>query len=82
VINDRDLPILEYDRQIGDLFAREWRGIWEMQNDFMGGPFISYAIVNEDKGKVFVVDALFFAPGVRKRDFMQQIDLMVKSIKW
>lgn len=82
LINDVDLPILEYDRQIDDYFTREWRGIWEMENDFMGGPFISYAIVNDAKQKVFTLDALFFAPGVRKRDFMQQIDLMVKSIEW
>lgn len=82
LINDVDLPILQYDRQIAGLFAREWRGIWEMENDFMGGPFISYAIVNDQKAKVLVIDALFFAPGVRKRDFMQQMDLVVKSMKW
>jgi len=82
VINDRDLPILEFDRQISDHFAREWRGIWEMEQDFMGGPFISYAIINEARQKMLVIDAIFFAPGVRKRDFMQQIDHIAKSIKW
>ena len=82
IINDRDLPILEYDRQINDHFTREWRGIWEMENDFMGGPFISYAIINQAKSKMLVIDAVFFAPGVRKRDLMQQIDHIAKSIKW
>jgi len=82
VINDRDLPILEFDRQIESHFTREWRGIWEMEKDFMGGPFISYAIINESNQKMLVINALFFAPGVKKRDFMQQVDLMVKSIKW
>lgn len=82
IINDRDLPILEFDRTVSTRFTREWRGIWEMENDFMGGPFISYAIVNETKGKLLVIDAFVFAPGVKKRDMLQQIDLIVKKIKW
>lgn len=82
VINDVDLPILEYDRSINNHFTREWRGIWEMEQDFMGGPFISYAIINESKQKMLVVDAIFFAPGVKKRGLMQQIDHIVKSIEW
>ena len=82
IINDRDLPILEFDRTISNRYAKEWRGIWEMENDFMGGPFISYALVNETTGKLLVIDTFIFAPGKKKRNSMQQIDLMVKSLKW
>ena len=82
VINDRDLPILEFDRTVSTRFTREWRGIWEMENDFMGGPFISYALVNETAGKLLVIDSFIFAPGVKKRDMLQQVDLIVKRIKW
>ena len=53
-----------------------------MENDFMGGPFISYALVNETTGKLLVIDSFIFAPGKKKRNSMQQIDLMVKSLKW
>ena len=81
-INDIDLPILEFDRTISNRYSKEWRGIWEMENDFMGGPFMSYAIVNETSGKLLVIDAFVFAPGKKKRNTMQQIDLMVKNIKW
>ncbi len=82
IVNDLDLPMLEFERTISTRYAKEWRGIWEMENDFMGGPFISYAIVNETKGKVLVIDTFVFAPGKKKRDMMQQIDLIVKKIKW
>ena len=82
VINDRDLPILEFDRTISNRYAKEWRGIWEMENDFMGGPFMSYAVVNETTGKLLVVDSFIFAPGKKKRNAMQQLDLIVKSLKW
>jgi len=82
LINDRDLPILEFDRTISSRYTKEWRGIWEMENDFMGGPFISYALVNETAGKILVIDTFVFAPGVKKRNMMQQVDLVVKNIKW
>jgi len=48
----------------------------------MGGPFISYALVNETAGKILVIDTFVFAPGVKKRNMMQQVDLVVKNIKW
>lgn len=82
MINDVDLPILEYDRTIDDNYVKEYRGIWEMENDFMGGPFISYSIVNQEKGKLLSIDAFVYSPGKEKRDFLQQIDTIVKSIKW
>ena len=82
IINDEDLPVLEFDRTVSNRYTKEWRGIWEMENDFMGGPFISYSIVNDDTGKLLSIDAFLFAPGKRKRDLMQQVDFIVKNIKW
>ena len=81
-VNDIDLPILEFDRTIGNRYGKECRGIWEMENDFMGGPFMSYVIVNQDEGRFLQVDGFIYDPGSKKRDLMQQIDLIVKSIKY
>ncbi len=82
VINDEDLPILEFNRTISSRYTKEYRGIWEMENDFMGGPFIIYNIVNETQGKLLSIDAFIFAPGKKKRDMMQQVDHIVKNIRW
>jgi len=79
VINDVDLPILEYAFEKDGAYGREFRGIWELDNDFIGGPYISYIIVNEAKGKILFVDTWTMAPGKSKRDFMQQLELIVKG---
>ena len=81
-INDVDLPMLEFDRTISGLYSKEYRGIWEMENDFLGGSFQSYAIVNAEAGKLIQIDGFIYAPGKRKRNMMQQIDLIVKKIEW
>lgn len=82
LLNDVDLPILEYTATVSGRYTKEYRGIWEMENDFMGGPFLSYAIVNEDLGKMIQIDGFILAPGKEKRDMMQQIDLVAKTVKW
>ena len=81
VTNDVDLPVYEYIQPINDIYAVEIRGIWETENDFMGGPFISYALLNEKKGEIIFIDAFVFAPGKDKRDYMQQLDYVVKTVR-
>lgn len=79
--NDLDLPIFEYNIEVDGSYALEARGIWEMTKDFMGGPFASYLILSKDKKHVFFIDTFIYAPGKKKRDKMQQLEYLVKSIK-
>ncbi len=81
-INDQDLPIMEYTRKIDDNYTLEVRGIWEMSDDFIGGPFVSYLIHNEKEGTLLNAFTFVFAPGQQKRDFVQQLDYLVKQIKF
>jgi hypothetical protein len=76
-----DLPVLEYTYFHNNMYVKEIRGIWETVNDFKGGPFVSYLIHNEKKGEILFVDAFVFAPGKEKRDYIQQLDCIVKTVK-
>lgn len=80
-VNDKDMPILEYNIELDGAYAKEFRGIWEMTKDFMGGPFTGYLILNEKKGEVIFVDGWVYAPGEDKRKFVRQLEHIVKSIK-
>lgn len=82
VATDEVLPILTYEREQDGHYMKEYRGIWETENDFYGGPFQSYSIVNTEARKLLSIDAFVFAPGKKKRDYMQQIDTIVKGLKW
>lgn len=78
-INYTDLPIFIDPTLIDGRFALEARGIWEMANDFSGGPFISYLIYDEDSGDLLFLDAFVLAPGEDKRDVMQQLEQILRS---
>ncbi len=80
-INDVDLPLYSTQRNLNGLYTLEVRGIWEMENDFMGGPFVSYLIHLPEAKKLLFMDGFILAPGQKKRDLVQQYDVIASSIK-
>lgn len=78
-INDIDMPILVYPFNKDGSYGKEFRGIWELDNDFIGGPFISYLFINEKKNTVLFVDTWVMAAGKSKRRYLQQLELIVKG---
>jgi len=82
VVNDEDLPIFDYTKEIQGAFTTEIRGTWEMTKDFLAGPFFGYSILNENKNEVVYAMAFISAPGKDKRDRMQMLDHMIQSLEW
>lgn len=82
VINDRDLPLLAEPLTLNNYYAVEVRGIWEMENDFMGGPFISFLIHNPSQQELLFVDGFVYAPGEDKRPLIQQLESILREVKF
>lgn len=82
VVNDVDLPTWYKNKTVGNSFAIEARGIWEIQGDFMGGPFLSYLVHNADKNELVFVDGFIHAPSKPKRNFMNHLELIFSSIEF
>ena len=61
-------------------FAIETRGLWMVENDFMGGPFISYTFVDPQLERVITVDAYVYNPGDLKRNFIRQMEAIFHTI--
>ena len=80
--NDQDLPMVTRVISLNGNYALEARGIWDIVNDFMGGPFISYIIHKPDTDELLFVDGFVHAPGKKKRDYMQQLEYIFRSIKF
>ena len=59
----------------------ETKGIWDMQNGFMAGPFINYAIEDKVNNRWVILEGFVFAPSVEKRDYMFELEAIIKSIK-
>ena len=60
----------------------ELRGLWEIQNDFMGGPFVSHSFINPKTRDVLVVEAFVYAPRFDKRSYLRQVESLLYSFEW
>jgi len=80
-VNDVDLPMFLKTMQIDNRYTVEARGIWEIENDYMGGPFISYTIHDPEANELLYLDGFIHAPGKEKRNYMQQLEKIFTSAK-
>ena len=62
-------PILVHNQ-----YAYEARGLWYMENDGMGGPFVSHSRVDTTRNLVIVVEGFVFAPEKMKRGLMRRME--------
>jgi len=63
-------------------YAVEMRGMWNMVNEFMAGPFVSYTIVNPAHNKLITVEGFVYYPNKEKRDYMRQLEAIIYSLKF
>lgn len=61
--------------------AYETRGTWEIFGAYNAGPFLNYSIVDEKNNRVLVVEGFNYAPSVNKRDFMFELEAILKTAK-
>lgn len=55
-------------------YAMEARGLWYMEHDAMGGPFVSHSRVDTQSNKVIVVEGFVYAPEKMKRGLMRRLE--------
>jgi hypothetical protein len=67
---------------LNGLFAVETRGLWKVEGDFMGGPFINYTFVDEKRNKVITIDGYVYAPNAPKRNMVMQLESIIWSVKF
>jgi hypothetical protein len=67
---------------IGGREALESRGLWYVENDFMGGPFVSYTFKDEDTGRLLVIEGFSFTPSAKKRDFVFELESILKTVSF
>jgi hypothetical protein len=62
-------------------YAAEMRGLWRVENDFMGGPYVSLAELDEANQRVLVAFGYVYAPSKDKRNLLRQVEAMIYSLK-
>ncbi|MDX1469973.1 MAG: DUF4837 family protein [Flavobacteriaceae bacterium] len=58
------------------------KGLWDVKNYFMSGPFVNYAIRDEANNRYLIAEGYVFAPSVDKRDNMFELEAIIKSLEF
>jgi hypothetical protein len=53
-----------------------------MENDMMGGPFISYSQVDTTKNIVVVAEGFVYAPKKEKRELIREMEAALMTFKF
>ncbi len=74
-------PYMEFLKYRGRDFAQV-RGWWEVENDYMAGPFVSQSFYSRDGSEIIVTEAFLYAPKYDKRQYLRQVESLLYSWEW
>ena len=60
-------------------YACETRGLWKVENDFMGGPFVSITYLDEKNNRVICMDSYVYYPNHDKREMLRELEAIMFS---
>ena len=80
-INTELVPSLRFLRR-DDFRFTEMRGLWDVENGFMGGPFVSHSFLDKEEKNVIVAMAFVYAPNQDKRNYIRQAEALLYSWEW
>nr|WKN38141.1 DUF4837 family protein [Tunicatimonas sp. TK19036] len=62
-------------------FAVEARGLWRLSNNVMGGPFLSYAFVDEVLNRFYYIEGYVYFPNKNHRTQIQEIETILRTFQ-
>lgn len=56
-------------------------GLWETTGDWMGGPFILFALKDLENNQILIFDGFVYAPGIDKAPLIRRLDIIAHTIR-
>ncbi len=83
IINDEFIaPVTKQIENYVSDYTIEVRGVWNVEHDFMGGPFISYTFVDPRDNNIITIMGYVYHPNKKKRNLLRQLEAILYSVKY
>lgn len=82
MITEKAFAPYVFSAEVAGKKAAEVRGIWEVKNYPMAGPFLTYIINDEENHRILVLEGFTFAPATNKRDYMFELEAILKTLRF
>ena len=69
--------------QLNGKYCGILRGLWRMEGgDLMGGPFVSYARLDEKNGRIIVTEGFVYEPNRAKKNYIRRIEAALYGMQF
>ena len=68
-------------RNIGGAMVQEVRGLWEMRNGALGGPFVSLVRIDTAAARLVISEGFVYSPSTDKRDLLRMVEASLRTLK-
>lgn len=62
-------------------FAVKMWGLWRTNNKTMGGPFLSYTMVDESSERIYYIEGFVYSPGEDQRETMRELEMILSTFE-
>lgn len=62
------------------VYTVQMNGLWQLENGFMGGPYISQTIVDSNRGQLVTALGFVFYPNRDKRQMIRQLEAIIYTM--
>lgn len=62
-------------------YTIETKGLWTMVNDFLGGAYTAYAVLDEEKQRIVYAEGFIYCPNERKRSHIFELEAILSDLK-
>ncbi len=63
----------------GGRWAMRLDGMWENDEEFVGGPMVAYCFIDRETGRFWWLDGAVFYPNEPKETLIRQLDVMIRT---
>jgi len=82
MVSEKNLAPHVYPTEFSGKKGVEVRGLWEMSDYPMGGPYLLYILNDKENNRKLVIEGFTFAPATQKRDNMFELEAIIKTLKF
>ncbi|MCZ4695643.1 DUF4837 family protein [Ancylomarina euxinus] len=77
MVTEHSFPITFNHFEFLGNYAVEMRGLWKVQNDFMGGPFVNVSFLDSVNNRIICMDAYVYRPNKDKRELLRELEAVM-----
>lgn len=81
VTTQRIAPIDTTEINFNGHYAVKMGGLWKLTDNSLGGPFISYTLVDEALHRLYYIEGFVSSPGQDKIDLMREVEVILATFR-